>query len=128
MVKKRDSVKTLTPVELEVMSAVWDLGPTTVKEVQGHLPKERGLAYTTVATMMKILEGKGILKSEKGEKAHLFSPLLQREEYAAESVKSLTQKVFSKSPTLLVKHLLEESGLTQEELKEIQALVKERLK
>ncbi len=120
--------KSLTPVELEIMSVLWRLERATVKEVQAQLPKERGLAYTTVATMMKILEGKGIVKSEKGDKAHTFSPLLKREEYAAHSLKNLTQKVFSENPTLLVKHLLEDKNLSVDDLKEIERLIKERLR
>jgi len=124
----KKALKTLTPVELEIMSVLWGLGRGTVKDVQGQLPKERGLAYTTVATMMKILEGKGIVTSEKGDKAHTFTPLLKREDYAAQSIKSLTQKVFSENPTLLVKHLLEDKTLSVADLKEIERLIKERLR
>ncbi len=119
--------KPLTPVELETMSALWELGEGTVKEVQGKLPKERALAYTTVATMMKILEQKGVVRSEKRERAHLFVPLISREDYAGQSLRQLTQQVFQKSPSLLVKQLLEKSNLSVEELKAIRALVNERL-
>lgn len=126
-VTKKPTARPLTPVELQIMTAIWNLGEATVKEVQNALPKERALAYTTVATMMKILEGKKILKSRKTEKAHLFIPVLTREEYGQQSLKALTTGAFAKNPTWLVKQLLEKTELTEAELKEIRHLVAERL-
>jgi predicted transcriptional regulator len=77
--KKRTKLeKVFTEVELELMNAIWDLGECTVKDVQEALPKDRELAYTSVATMMKILEQKGALKSEKKDRAHTFEPLVSR--------------------------------------------------
>ena len=127
MQKKNIPAKPLTPVELEIMTVVWNLGETTVKDVQNALSKDRGLAYTTVATMMKILEGKKILKSKKSDKAHLFTPLLSREEYGQNSLNALTMGAFSQNPTWLVKQLLEKTDLSEDELKEIRKLVNERL-
>ncbi len=127
MTKKSTLAKPLTPVELEIMTVVWTLGATTVKEVQNALPKDRGLAYTTVATMMKILEGKKIVKSKKTDKAHVFTPLLTREDYGQASLKALACGVFKQNPTWLVKQLLEKTDLSEAELKEIRQLVNERL-
>jgi predicted transcriptional regulator len=120
--------KPLTEVELELMNVLWDLGEGTVKDVQTALPKERDLAYTSVATIIKILENKKILKSQKKEKAHVFSPLLSRNEYEAASLRHLADNVFKGNPTSMVVRLLNESDLSSEELKAIKEILNERLK
>jgi len=68
--KKTKPERMLTEVELELMNVIWNLGECTVREVQESLPKERDLAYTSVATMMKILEQKGILTSHAPRYTH----------------------------------------------------------
>src|SRR5262245_12278860 len=118
MTKKRKTQleKPLTEVELELMNAVWELGECTVKDVQKALSQKRELAYTSVATVMKILEEKGALESEKGERVIVYKPLLTREEYGAASLRHLASNVFQGSPSSMVMRLLDESSLSREEL------------
>lgn len=120
--------KLLTEVELELMNVIWLQEECTVKSVQDALPKERDLAYTSVATMMKILEQKGALKSEKKEKAHSYSPLVSREEYEAMSLQHLKTNVFNGDPTSMVMRLLNESDISQKEMQAIRTLIDERLR
>jgi predicted transcriptional regulator len=120
--------KLLTEVELEIMNAVWRLGECTVKEVQGALPPGRDLAYTSVATMMKILEQKRILKGHKKDRAHTYTPLVAREEYEAQTLRHLAQNVFQGNPSSMVMRLLSESKLSPDELKAIEKLLQERMK
>ena len=120
--------KLLTEVELELMSVIWQQGDCTVKTVQDALPRERALAYTSVATMMKILEQKGVLKSEKKEKAHSYSPLVLRDEYEAMSLQHLKTNVFNGDPTSMVMRLLNESDISQKEMEAIRTLIDERLR
>ena len=126
--KKRTKIEKLfTEVELELMNAIWKLGDCTVKDVQDVLPKERDLAYTSVATMMKILEQKGALKSEKQEKAHLYKALISRPEYEGVSLQHLKANVFGGNPTSMVMRLLDESGISPEEMATIRTFIDERL-
>ena len=119
--------KLLTEVELELMTIIWDLPPEfTVKDVQSHLPKDRDLAYTSVATIMKILEQKGALKSSKKERSHLYSPQLSRSEYEATTLRHLTQNVFRGNPTSMVMRILDDSDLSQKELETIRKLLEGR--
>lgn len=120
--------KMLTEVELEIMNVIWDLGECTVKGVQDALPKERDLAYTSVATMMKILEQKGALKSEKQERAHTYVALLSRGDYEAMSLQHLKANVFGGDPTSMVMRLLSETDISQKEMETIRSLIEERLK
>ena len=124
--KKKD--RPLTEVELELMNVIWELGECTVKDVQAALPPTRDLAYTSVATIMKILEQKGVLRSARGERAHSYRPLLARADYEAASLRHLTDRVFRGDPGSMVRRLLDESELSAEELRKIRTLLNERLR
>lgn len=129
MTLKRPKIeKPFTEVELEIMNFVWLLGNCTVKEVQEALSKDRGLAYTSVATMMKILEQKGALQSEKKEKAHNYQPLISKIEYEKISLEHLKTNVFGGDPTSMVMRLLNDSDLSMEEIENIRSFVNEKLK
>lgn len=126
--KKIKLEKMLTEVELEIMSVIWGLNECTVKEVQEKLPRDRDLAYTSVATMMKILEQKGALKSEKQDRAHTYRPLIAKAEYESMSLQHLKTNVFGGDPASMVMRLLNETNISQEEMENIRSLIEERLK
>ena len=126
--KKAELEKPLTEVELVLMNVVWELGKCTVKEVQKAVSQARELAYTSVATMMKILEEKGVLESDKGERVIVYRPLLSREEYGDLSLKHLASNVFQGNPSSMVMRLLDDSRLSREELNAIQKVIEERMK
>jgi len=125
--KKVKFDKPFTEVELEIMNVIWDLGTCTVKDVQKILQEKRELAYTSVATMIKILEQKGILKSYKEDRAHLYKALVTREEYASVSLKHLADNVFQGDPSSMVMQLLSETKISKDELQNIRKLLDERL-
>jgi predicted transcriptional regulator len=126
--KKEQTEKPLTEVELELMNIVWQLGPCTVKDVLEGVAAQRELAYTSVATMLKILEQKGILKSSKGERALTYEPLVSKAEYESASLQHLAKNVFAGDPSAMVMRLIDESRLSQAELEAIRELLDERLK
>src|SRR5687767_2249909 len=116
-------VKLLTEVELELMNLIWDKGTCTVREVQESLPKKRALAYTSVATMMKILEQKGVLKIRKDAWPHSYEPIVTRADYEARSLRHLQENVFKGSPSSLVMRLLDENELSRDELEALRKLL-----
>ena len=118
----------LTEVELEIMNAVWELGACTVKDVLTAVSQRRELAYTSVATMMKILEEKGALTSDKNERVIVYRPRLTRERYGDASLKHLASHVFQGNPTSMVMRLLDDSQLSPDDLAAIRKLLDERLK
>ena len=117
----------LTVGELEIMEAVWQQGEATVRDVLQSLPNDRKLAYTSVATVMKILEQKGFLKSSKSERTHTYQALIARNEYEGQTLRHITNKLFRGSPSSLVMRLLDESDASEEELKSLRQLLDERL-
>ncbi len=119
--------KLLTEVELELMSTLWQLGEATVRDVLGHLAKGRNLAYTSVSTILRILEGKQLVKSRKVGKANLYRPAVSKSEYERRSLRHLVDKVFDGTPSAMVMRLLDDEGLSRAELREIQRMLREKL-
>ena len=118
----------LTDVELELMQLVWRLGECTIREVYDALPKSRDLAYTTVATMIKILEQKGAVTCQKKERAITVKARVERSEYEAASLKHLNEMVFLGDSTSMVTRLLDDGELTVDELRALRKLLDERLR
>ncbi len=119
--------KLLTEVELELMSALWQLGEATVRDVLDQLRKGRNLAYTSVSTILRILEDKKLVKSSKIGKAYVYRPAVSKSEYERRSLRHLVDKVFDGAPSAMVLRLLDDEGLSRRELREIQRMLKEKL-
>ena len=115
----------LTELELELMHEIWARGRCTVREVHDAFPKK--LAYTTIATVMKVLEQKGFLSSEKRDKAHTYEPTLTREAYASGALKHVTERLYRGQAAPMVAQLLDESELTRAELLQLRELLKSKL-
>lgn len=113
----------LTPVELELMEILWKLGQGTVHAVMTELPSNRKLAYTSVSTILRILQEKEILAAKKLGRQHIYRPLLSKQTFAKHSVKKIVKNIFSGSPTELVAHLLDKNGLSMNEINTIQQLL-----
>ncbi len=113
----------LTPVEHELMEILWKLGQGTVRDVMSLLPANRNLAYTSVSTILRILQQKNIITAEKIGKQHIYKPLLSKEDYASHSVKKMVNQVFSGNSVNLVAYLVDHHGLSNEEIDAIQKLL-----
>ena len=109
----------LTEVELELMTVIWSLEKATVKEVISHMSKDRSLAYTTVATVMKILEQKGFLTCHKDSHAHTFSPAVSKKSYESTCLDHVVTNVFDGEPVALVQRLLDVRKLSKSEIEAI---------
>jgi predicted transcriptional regulator len=119
-----EAPRPLTPVELELMQLVWKQGEVSVADVLAALPPERALAYTSVSTVLRILEQKGVVRSRKQGRGHLYSAVLPREAYEAQSVRHLVDTLFSGTPSALVARLVEAVPLAPDEVEQIRKLLK----
>ncbi len=119
----RPKTDTLTGQELEIMKVIWPKGQATVREVYNELRARRDIAYTTVQTMMNILEGKGHLKKAAVDKAHVYTPVRQQQAVVRTLVRDFVDRVFDGSARPLLVHLLKERGLTEREKRELQELL-----
>jgi predicted transcriptional regulator len=124
----RVSAKPLTEVELELMSILWRLDGGTVNDVLAALPPERPLAYTSVSTILRILEQKGVLGSEKVGRGHRYLPLVPKQDYEAFALEQVMGKVFDGQPVALVRRLVDGGQLSRADLAALQELLEERSK
>jgi BlaI family penicillinase repressor len=116
----------LTAQELEIMKVIWRRGVVTVRDVYEELLSQRKIAYTTVMTMMGILETKKFLKKTQGEKAHVYRPAQPQSKVVSSMVKDFVNRLFNGSAKPLLVHLAEDGELSAEELDEVRQLLKER--
>ena len=126
--RKKKTTNLLTAVELEFMNELWSLGQGSVREVLDSLPPERDLAYTSGATILRILDEKGFVESRKDGKTLIYKPLLEKDRYQTRSLQNLSRTLFDDTPATLVARLVDDAGLSEADLEEIRALVERRLK
>src|SRR4051794_1583280 len=113
---------TLTAQELEIMKIVWERDTVTVRDVYEALLETRKVAYTTVMTMMKILEQKHYLRKKMSDRAYVYQPTQPKRKVIGEMVRDFVNRVFNGSAEPLLVHLVEEHDLSAEELEEIARL------
>lgn len=121
--KTESDGKLLTETELELMTILWSLGEGSVADVIEQLPKERDLAYTSVSTILRILEQKKILKTRKEGRGHIYIPQVKKSEYEAKTVRHVVDRVFDGTPVALVRQLLNSGSLSDNDLKELKKLI-----
>ena len=105
------------------MKIVWPLGRATVRDVYDTLRDRRSIAYTTVQTMMNILETKGHLKKEPGERAQSYVPVRPQHAVVRSMVREFVDRVFDGSARPLLVHLAKDKGLTDRERRALQKLL-----
>jgi len=116
---------TLTPQELAIMKVVWSTRRATVRQVYETLRERRPIAYTTVMTMMKILEEKGYLKKSRDERAYIYRPAKPRQQVLGAMVRDFVDRVFDGAAGGLLLHLARDRRLSKEERTAIQRLIEE---
>jgi predicted transcriptional regulator len=119
----RPKSETLTGQELEIMKMIWPLGHATVRDIYERLRDRRSIAYTTVQTMMNILEAKGHLRKQPGDKAQVYVPVRPQQAVVKSMVREFVDRVFDGSARPLLVHLVKEKGLTDRERRALQKLL-----
>ena len=120
--RRRSTV--LTEQELEIMKIVWERESATVRDVYETLLERRKVAYTTVMTMMKILEQKKYLKRSQADRAYVYRPAQPKRLVVGAMVRDFINRVFNGATEPLLVHLVEEHDLSPEELEEIARLMR----
>ena len=115
-----------TDQELEILKVVWQHGQATVREVYRDLSAQRKIAYTTVLTMMGILEQKGHLKKTAGDRAYIYSPTKSQQHVVRSMVNEFVHRVFNGSSRPLLVHLVEDPEIRPDELAAIEKMLKDR--
>ena len=120
----RKSSSQLTPLELRIMQVLWENGASTVQAVQEKLPGEL-LAYTTVQTMLNVLQRKGKVKRRLVGKAYEYRPVLSRERALREAAGDLLDRMFGGSVDALLMSLVKSRQIDATKLAKLQQLIDE---
>ena len=107
------------------MKVVWKLGSATVRDVYDVLRAKREIAYTTVMTMMKILDQKGYLKASRGDRAFVYKPVRSRQEVVGGMVREFVDRVFDGASRPMLLHLVKHTKLSAKERKALLRAIEE---
>ena len=124
MPRRKNTEQSLTPLELEIMSVLWETGPANVQTVQAQI-QGRSLAYTTVQTMLNVLHRKRKVKRKMKDRAYYYSPVLSRQSAVRQAVGDMLNRFFGGSADSLVLNLVETRQLTPEKLEQIRKLLEQ---
>jgi predicted transcriptional regulator len=119
----RKQSPTLTEAELRIMDVLWQKGPGTVQQVLDWLPAKPALAYNTVLTTIRILERKGYVAHAKDGRAHVYEPLIAREEATRSEIRHLVTRLFRNSHDALVLNILEDEEIEGEEVERLRKML-----
>ncbi len=111
-------MKTLTKAEEQIIRIMWDLGKATVKEIREQLPSPKP-AVNTVSTIVRILENKGFVGHEKKGRGYVYFPLIKKEEYTQQSLRTMINKYFDGSFKNLVSFFARRENIDVNELEDI---------
>ncbi len=114
---------TLTDSERAILEVLWKKKEASVREVADELSKKKPVAYTTVLTMFKILDRKGLVSHRTEGRAFIYSPAISRSEARKHALENLLKQFFNGSPNVLAQHLLSEHDMDLAEIKALQEKV-----
>ncbi|HYL37439.1 MAG TPA: BlaI/MecI/CopY family transcriptional regulator [Bryobacteraceae bacterium] len=113
-----------TEAELEILSVLWERGPSTVREVFAALPAERRTGYTSVLKFMQIMAGKGLVTRQEDQRAHVYQARVTREQTQRQLIAHLADRAFGGSALQLAQQALASAGrATPEDLAEIRKML-----
>ena len=120
----RPKTPTLTEQELEIMKVVWERDRATVRDVYESLLERRKIAYTTVMTMMNILEQKKYLRKSAEDRAYIYRPAKPKKQVIKGMVREFVDRVFNGSAEPLLVHLIEDRRLSNKDLDELARMIR----
>lgn len=114
-----------TEAELEILSVLWERGPSTVREVHGELERTRRLGYTTVLKTLQIMSEKSLVRRDESERAHVYAASTPAAETQRQLVGDLVDRAFGGSAARLVQQVLSSKKASPEEIARIRKFLDE---
>jgi BlaI family transcriptional regulator, penicillinase repressor len=112
-------------LELQVLGVLWDRGPSPVRAVLEAMPDGKDRAYTTILSVMQVMEKKGLVGHTQQGHAHIYHARVRRDEVLGPLMKDLLRNAFGGSPARALQYLLGEAELRDGELDEIRRMIEE---
>jgi predicted transcriptional regulator len=124
MARRRSPI--LTDVEARIMTVLWDKERATVGEVVSVLKSKYAAAYSTIQTILRILEAKGYVKHEKSGRAFIYRAVIDQRQARRHALSHLVSRLFDNSPSLLVLNVLEDDQIDPAELEQLRKLIHDK--
>jgi BlaI family transcriptional regulator, penicillinase repressor len=121
------SKATPTDAELEILNVLWAKGPSTVREVNDMLSREKEVGYTTTLKIMQIMTTKGLLERDESSRTHIYKPLIRESDTQRSMMNKLLDSAFGGSASKLVMQALGNAKTTKAELDEIRRFLDEQM-
>ena len=118
----------LSKAELEIARVLWQLGSATVRQVHEALPAERQVDFATVQTYLRRLQQKGYISGRLEGRQRVYTPRIKPKTVIRETLDDLIERLFGGEAMPLMRHLIEERGMNDEELAELRRLIDRREK
>lgn len=112
-------------LELQVLTVLWERGPSSVRAVMEAMPDGKERAYTTVLSVMQVMEKKGLLAHTVQGQANIYHPLVKRQQVLRPLMKELLRNVFGGSPAVALQSLLDSGRVSDAELAEIRQVIQQ---
>jgi len=116
----------VTEAEGKIMGVLWAQSPLTMMEITHQLEKETGWTKHTVTTLLKRMLDKGTIAVDVSGPVRTYSPLMAKDDAARQETKSLLKRMFSGKASLLVSNLVEDGELSEEDLRDLLAMVEQK--
>ena len=117
-------LRAMSRAETEILRLVWSLGEATVQQICDRLPPDRKVTYNTVQTLLSRLERKGYLKHRSEGRAHVFFPVVKRQEVIKTTVVDFLDRLFGGDPRPLVQFLAEDGRIDEDDIKRLRKLIR----
>ena len=121
----RKPSRTLTDAEARVMAVLWESHRVSVADVVRVLSRRRAVSYSTVQTILRILETKGYVAHDKVARAFIYRPLVDERQARRRALRHLASRLFKGSPSLLVLNVLEDERIDPDELRQLKKLIED---
>jgi predicted transcriptional regulator len=115
----------ISPGELDVARAVWELGEASVGDVHAALAARKDIDYSTVQTYLRRLEAKGYLKTRRQGRNKIYRPRIGARRIIRETIDNLVERLFDGDPLALWQHLIRDRGITREETRQLRQLLEQ---
>ncbi|HEX2461063.1 MAG TPA: BlaI/MecI/CopY family transcriptional regulator [Vicinamibacterales bacterium] len=121
----RKPSRTLTDAEARVMAVLWESHTVSVADVVRVLSRRRAVSYSTVQTILRILETKGYVAHDKVARAFIYRPVVDERQARRRALRHLASRLFKGSPSLLVLNVLEDERIDPDELRQLKKLIED---
>jgi len=112
-------------LEMQILSVLWDQGPSTAREVLESMPDGKQRAYTTILSAMQVMEKKGLLKHTRRGVAHVYKPATPKRKILQPFVRKVVTEVFGGRPTAVMQALLDDGRISDEDLAQMRKMLDE---